>query len=75
VPEQRDLPADAVSVQRATPDMAPVLRNLLELYLRDLSDIFRIELGPEGRFGYDKLDFDWAERAVRYAFLIKSGNS
>jgi len=55
--------------------MAQVLRNLLELYIHDLSDIFRIELGPEGRFGYEKLHLYWAEPAVRHAFLIKSGNS
>jgi predicted acetyltransferase len=53
--------------------MAPVLGNLLELYVHDLSDVFPIELGPEGRFGYDKLPLYWAEPAVRHAFLIKHG--
>ena len=62
-----------VMLQRATPDMAPVLGNLLELYVHDLSDVFPIELGPEGRFGYDKLPLYWAEPAVRHAFLIKHG--
>jgi predicted acetyltransferase len=64
-----------VSLERATPDMAPVLRNLLELYVHDLSEIFPIELGPEGRFGYDQLPLYWAEPAVRHAFLIKDGNN
>jgi len=68
------LASKAVSLERATADTAPVLRNLLELYVHDLSEIFPIELGPEGRFGYDKLPLYWAEPAVRHAFLIKDGN-
>ena len=41
----------------------------------DLSEIFPIELGPEGRFGYDKLPLYWAEPALHHAFLIKDGNN
>jgi predicted acetyltransferase len=48
-----------------------MLGNLLELYVHDLSEIFPVELGPEGRFGYEKLPLYWAEPAVRHAFLIK----
>ena len=66
---------EAVSLQRATAEMAPVLRNLLELYLHDLSEIFPIGLGPEGRFGYDKLPLYWTEPAVRHAFMIKDGEN
>ena len=66
--------SNAVSLQRATPEMAPILSNLLELYVHDLSEIFPVELGPEGRFGYEKLPLYWAEPAVRHAFLIKSGS-
>jgi len=66
------LPAsEAVSLQRATPEMAPLLRNLLELYIHDLSEIFPVELGPDGRFGYEKLPLYWAEPAVRHAFVIR----
>jgi hypothetical protein len=65
--------SEAVNLQRATPDMAPMLRNLLELYVHDLSEIFPVELGPEGRFGYDKLPLYWAEPSVRHAFVIKHG--
>jgi len=69
------LPAsDAVSLERATPEMAPLLQNLLELYIHDLSEIFPVELGPEGHFGYDKLSLYWAEPAARHAFLIKCGS-
>ena len=65
--------SNSVSLQRATPDMAPMLSSLLELYVHDLSEIFPVELGPEGRFGYEKLPLYWAEPAVRHAFLIKEG--
>jgi predicted acetyltransferase len=50
-----------------------MLGNLLELYVHDLSEIFPVELGPDGRFGYEKLPLYWAEPAVRHAFLIKQG--
>jgi predicted acetyltransferase len=53
--------------------MAPMLGNLLELYVHDLSEVFPVELGPDGRFGYEKLPLYWAEPVVRHAFLIKQG--
>ncbi len=53
--------------------MAPMLSNLLELYIHDLSEIFPVTLGPDGRFGYEKLPLYWAEPAVHHAFLIKHG--
>ena len=65
--------SEAVSLQRATPDLAPVLRHLLELYVHDLSEIFPIELGSDGLFGYDKLPLYWAEPDLHHAFLIKEG--
>jgi predicted acetyltransferase len=65
--------ADAVTLQRATPEMAPLLENLLQLYIHDLSEIFPIELGPDGRFGYPRLPLYWSEPDVRHAFLIHSG--
>jgi hypothetical protein len=39
------LASDAVTLERATPDMSPLLENLLELYIHDLSEIFAVELG------------------------------
>jgi predicted acetyltransferase len=53
--------------------MAPLLRNLLELYIHDLSEIFPVELGLDGRFGYERLPLYWAEPAARHVFLIKCG--
>ncbi|XXX76710.1 GNAT family N-acetyltransferase [Sorangium sp. So ce134] len=63
---------DAVVLDEATPSDALLLSNLLELYIHDLSDVFPgIELGPDGRFGYDKLPLYWSERERRFAFIIR----
>jgi predicted acetyltransferase len=67
--------ARSVSLERATPEAAPLLSHLLELYLHDLSEIFPVDLGPDGRFGYEKLPLYWSEPGARYAFLIKCGSS
>ncbi len=66
--------AGAVSLERATPDTGPLLQNLLELYIHDLSEIFPVELGPDGRFGYEWLPRYWSEPGMRHAFLIRSGS-
>jgi predicted acetyltransferase len=51
---------------------APLLANLLELYVHDLSEAFPcIELGADGRFGYDKLPLYWSEPERRFPFLIR----
>jgi predicted acetyltransferase len=61
-----------IRLERATPEMAPLLSNLLELYIHDMSEIFPIEVGQEGRFGYERLPLYWSEPEKRHAFLIKS---
>jgi predicted acetyltransferase len=53
---------------------AGLLANLLELYVHDLSEIFAIAPGADGRFGYDKLPRYFAEPERRFAFLIRSGD-
>jgi predicted acetyltransferase len=65
--------SSSVTLEVATPDAAPVLSNLLELYLHDLSEIFPIEVGADVRFRYEKLPLYWAEPEKRFAFLIRSG--
>ena len=70
--ETRD-PIDAVTLQRATPDMAPLLENLLTLYIHELSGVFGIDIGADGRFQYDKLPLYWSETETRQAFLIRAG--
>jgi predicted acetyltransferase len=50
----------------------PLLSNLLELYIHDLSGVFpNIEVNAEGRFGYPKLPLYWSEPERRFAFLIQ----
>ena len=63
-----------VVVALAEPSDAAVLSNLLELYSHDLSDVFALELGANGRFGYDKLPLYWSEAERRFPFLIRAGN-
>jgi hypothetical protein len=58
----------AVTLERATADSASVLSNLLELYSHDMSEIFRLELRPDGSFGYDKLARYWSEPETHFAF-------
>lgn len=62
-----------VALEVTAPDTAPVLSNLLELYMHDLSAIFPIEIGGDGRFRYEKLSLYWSEPERRFAFLIRTG--
>ena len=63
-----------VTLDVATSRDASLIENLLELYVHDLSEVFpTIELGPDGRFGYEKLPLYWAEPERRFPFLIRSG--
>lgn len=69
-----DLGAARTSLERATREDAPLLEQLLELYIHDLSDVFpNLEVGADGRFGYAKLAQYWAEPERRFAFLIRKG--
>jgi predicted acetyltransferase len=62
-----------VVLEPATQSDAAVLSNLLELYSHDLSDVFALEPGADGRFGYEKLPLYWSEPENRFPFLIRSG--
>jgi predicted acetyltransferase len=66
-------PLDVV-LDVAAPSDAALLENVLELYLHDLSEAFPIiELGANGRFGYDQLPLYWSEPERRFPFLIRYG--
>jgi predicted acetyltransferase len=54
----------------ATAQDAPLLMNLLQLYIHDLSEAFPVELGDDGRYGYEKLPLYWSEPG-RFPFLIR----
>lgn len=60
-----------ITLDVARPDEAPVLANLLELYAHELSDVFALEIGADGRFGYPRLPLYWTEPG-RFPFLIRS---
>ncbi len=63
-----------VALDRATVAEAPLLANLLELYVHDVSDVFtHVELGADGRFGYAKLPLYFSEPERRFPFLIRAG--
>lgn len=65
--------SEAVTLVRATERDAPLLANLLELYVHDLSSAFDVEIGADGRFGYDKLPLYWKEPDCRWAHRIERG--
>jgi predicted acetyltransferase len=62
-----------VVLDEAPPSDAVLLSNLMELYVHDLSEIFPVELGADGRFGYEKLPYYWSEPERRFPFIIRCG--
>jgi predicted acetyltransferase len=68
-------PASHSSVQLevipAAPEQEPILANLLELYMHDFSELLAIDLGEDGRYGYEHLSLYWTE-ATRHPFLIRA---
>lgn len=62
-----------VTLEPATRSDAPLLAHLLELYVHDLSEIFPVRIGPDGRFGYERLPLYWSEPERRFPFLIRAG--
>jgi predicted acetyltransferase len=63
--------APQVTVEVATARDAPLLANLLELYAHDLSVAFALDVGDDGRFGYEALPRYWSEPDRRFAFLVR----
>ena len=59
-----------VEIIPSLPEQESVLANLLELYAHDFSAFLDLELGADGRFGYEDLPLYWKESG-RYPFLIK----
>lgn len=58
-----------VTVIPAALEEQPILANLLELYVHDFSEFHYVEVGADGRFGYEPLPLYWQE-ADRHPFLI-----
>jgi predicted acetyltransferase len=60
-----------VALTPASADEAPVLENLMQLYVHDMSATFPIEIDESGRFRYDALPAYWREPDRRFPFLIR----
>jgi len=56
----------------ATFEQAPILANLLELYVHDFSEFLPLDVGDDGRFNYPSLPLYWSE-PNRHPFLIQVG--
>jgi predicted acetyltransferase len=63
---------EQVAIEPASSADSVLLANLLELYIHDLSEVFSIEPGADGRFGYPKLPLYWSEPERRFPFLIRA---
>lgn len=63
--------AGTVSLERATPAMQELVANLLELYSHDLSDVFSLDVGPDGRFGYRNLPLYWSSPDTHFPFVFR----
>jgi predicted acetyltransferase len=63
-----------VTIERVDESAAALLSNLLGLYMHDVSDIFPVTPGPDGRFTYDTLPRYWTDPDANFAFLIKRGD-
>jgi predicted acetyltransferase len=61
-----------ITIQDAEPDDAATLRNLLQLYLHDFSEVDGNDVDESGRFAYDDLAPYWTE-PDHHAFLIRVG--
>jgi predicted acetyltransferase len=60
----------SLEVFPALPEQQPILGNLLELYIYDFSELRKMELGRDGRFGYPNLPLYWHEPA-RHPLLVR----
>jgi predicted acetyltransferase len=59
-----------VELIAATEDQQSILGNLFELYAHDFSEFHDVQVGEDGRFGYQNLPLYWSE-AGRWPFLVK----
>jgi len=58
-----------IEVTPAGKEQEPILANLLELYAHDFSESHDLEIGANGRFGYEHLPLYWSEPGRRHPFL------
>jgi predicted acetyltransferase len=63
-----------VTVELASIEQKSVLRNMLQLYIHDLSEFAGFDLDAHGLYGYRYLDFYWVEDG-RFPFLVRIDGS
>jgi predicted acetyltransferase len=63
-------PSAKIELLPASREHESILANLLELYVHDFSEFYPLELGADGRFGYQHLPLYLSE-PNRYPFLVK----
>jgi len=64
---------DVISLELVSYAEEPLLANLLELYIHDLTAVFPgLEIGSDGRFGYPRLQEYWTQPTRRFPFLLRS---
>ena len=56
------------AITPARDDQKPIIANLIQLYLYDMTESMPFPVGPDGRFEYDFFDRFW-----RYPYLIHAG--
>jgi predicted acetyltransferase len=61
-----------IELTPAALEQMPILANLLELYVYEFSEMLGLQVGENGRFGYDRLPLYWQDRN-RFPFLIRNG--
>jgi predicted acetyltransferase len=59
----------AARIVPATDDHKPIIANLIQLYLYDMTESMPFPVGPDGRFEYDFFDRFW-----RFPYLIYAGD-
>ena len=62
-----------VNLRTAKKREKPIMENLMQLYLHDLSEIEDLPLDDSGQFHYEHLDEYW-QNPNRYPFLIRVDN-
>ncbi len=58
-----------ITLRPAAPADKPVIANLIQLYLHDMTEFMPFPVGADGRYEYDFLDRFW-----RHPYLIMSGD-
>ena len=59
-----------IEIVRAVAEQEAIVSNLLQLYAHDFSEFHDLDLGADGRFGYNELPLYFRESG-RHAFLVR----